>query len=500
MIGPRLVLGLAAAGVLAVGLGAGAAPGLGQETTPTGPTTATQPEPPSLGTFTVPVDEAPARSERGKPRSSSSSSSPARERADRKPPGRKGPGGRRGGDGAPKSVPPACAPEERLPSDEQPDEPRERTAPDRTAAAEANKAKSKARGKGKSTAQGKAETENTCRPPKDGAQLGAAKEKRNRGAKQRNRSRRATPSGAPAIDRDGKPSLANPGVSVTDPGPARVGVPSFMIDKFRIPPFLLPIYKAAEAQYGISWQVLAAVNEIETDYGRNLNVSTAGAVGWMQFLPSTWKAYGTDANGDRKRDPYNPVDAIFSAARYIKAAGGEKSIRRGLFAYNNANWYVDSVLLRAKVIGGLPDDLVGGLTELTQGRFPVAARARYANRPPRRGASPQSIEIFTKAGAPVVAVNDGIVRKIGLSRRLGRYVILEDWSGNRYLYARLGRIAGSYPAPREDRLAKEDQPVDELALAARRDPKPIRPASAGRQRGAAPGPSARTAASPAAGS
>jgi len=56
-------------------------------------------------------------------------------------------------------------------------------------------------------------------------------------------------------------------------------VPNFFIDKFRIPPFLLSIYQAAGIQYGIRWEVLAAINEIETDYGRNLSVSSAGAVG-----------------------------------------------------------------------------------------------------------------------------------------------------------------------------------------------------------------------------
>jgi hypothetical protein len=80
-------------------------------------------------------------------------------------------------------------------------------------------------------------------------------------------------------------------------------VPNFFIDKFRIPPFLLPIYQAAGIEYGIRWEILAAINEIETDYGRNLNVSSAGALGWMQFMPATWKAYGVDANGDGARTP-----------------------------------------------------------------------------------------------------------------------------------------------------------------------------------------------------
>ena len=119
---------------------------------------------------------------------------------------------------------------------------------------------------------------------------------------------------------DGQPTLGNPTLSEALPGPAPIGVPNFFIDKFRIPPFLLPIYQAAGIEYGVRWEILAAINEIETDYGRNLNVSTAGAVGWMQFMPSTWKRYGVDANHDGRKDPFNPVDAIFAAARYLKAA------------------------------------------------------------------------------------------------------------------------------------------------------------------------------------
>ena len=124
---------------------------------------------------------------------------------------------------------------------------------------------------------------------------------------------------APAVLRGagGVPAAGNPTFSFALPGPAPLGVPNFFIDSFRIPPFLLPIYQAAGIEYDVPWQVLAAINEIETDYGRNLSVSSAGAVGWMQFLPSTWKQWGVDANGDGVADPYNPVDAIFTAARYL---------------------------------------------------------------------------------------------------------------------------------------------------------------------------------------
>jgi hypothetical protein len=121
----------------------------------------------------------------------------------------------------------------------------------------------------------------------------------------------------PLRNEQGLPTVTNPTTSLSLPGPVPVGVPNFFIDKFRIPPFLLPIYQAAGIQYGVRWEVLAAINEIETDYGRNLNVSSAGALGWMQFMPQTWQTYGTDANHDGSKDPFNPVDAIFAAARYL---------------------------------------------------------------------------------------------------------------------------------------------------------------------------------------
>jgi murein DD-endopeptidase MepM/ murein hydrolase activator NlpD len=277
-----------------------------------------------------------------------------------------------------------------------------------------------------------------------------------------------------------------------------IGVPNFFIEKFRIPPFLLPIYQAAGMQYGVRWEILAAINEIETDYGRNLNVSSAGALGWMQFMPATWKAYGVDANHDRAKDPYNPVDAIFAAARYLRAAGIDKDLRKGIFAYNHADWYVDSVLMRARVIGGLPADLVGSLTGLTQGRFPVDAKATYEGEVTRRESRRQlrqgnaayvvegsgrrrSIPIYSRAGADVVAVTDGRVARIGHSDRLGRYVQLEDVYGNTYTYARLGKVAETYLAPKAGRTSRRAV-ARELELP--RDPRPTRAASAGSNRGA----------------
>jgi hypothetical protein len=302
---------------------------------------------------------------------------------------------------------------------------------------------------------------------------------------------------SPLRNADGTPTLSNPGFTDVLPGPSTAtGVPNFIIRKFRVPPFLLPIYQAAGIEYGIRWEILAAINEIETDYGRNLNVSSAGALGWMQFMPATWKMYGTDANKDGRKDPYNPVDAIFAAARYLKAANYENDVRAAIWAYNHADWYVDSVLLRARLIAGVPADLIGSLTGLTEGRFPVVARARYADdiaekqllKRVSRGEnaahlvesddSRRSIDIFADKGSPVVAVNDGVIKKIGRNRKLGRHVVLQDVYGNRYTYAHLGEISRFYPVPKQD---AEDPHRTARAMHANEDPKPDEPASAGRQ-------------------
>ncbi|MGX6448225.1 lytic murein transglycosylase [Patulibacter sp. S7RM1-6] len=294
-----------------------------------------------------------------------------------------------------------------------------------------------------------------------------------------------TPAAPDAAASSGDPLASSP-----------VGVPNYFIDKFRIPPFLLPIYQAAGVQYGVRWEVLAAINEIETDYGRNLNVSSAGALGWMQFMPETWKQYGVDANGDGKADPYNPVDAIFAAARYLKAAGGQSDIRRAVFAYNHADWYVDSVLMRARVVSGLPEDLVGSLTGLTQGLFPVASDdASYAGDDANRKARTKtakgrnaaktvesddrrSIDVEAPAGSPAVAVQDGTVVGLGENERLGRYVRLRDVYGNTYTYAGLGRLARLHPVAKDEESSGAGAAEDEGDA---KDPAPTAAATAGEQ-------------------
>jgi hypothetical protein len=284
------------------------------------------------------------------------------------------------------------------------------------------------------------------------------------------------------------PSDLTPSLPLTLGSPIS-GVSGFFIESFSIPPFLLPIYQAAGTAYGIPWQVLAAINQVETDYGRDLSVSSAGAEGWMQFLPAEWAEYGVDANGDGFKDPYNPADAIFTAARYLKAAGGDSDIRAAVFSYNHSQAYVESVMLRAQLLGGTPSELLGAITGLTEARFPVHAPSHYSDgfaNAPASGTSPSGAPktlvgttIYSQQGAPVIAVQDGEIIALGETPSLGRYVALRDAYGNTYTYAELGSLATLYPVL---------EPHEHTAVSSRiassngaSEPAPSGPASAGAQ-------------------
>ena len=94
--------------------------------------------------------------------------------------------------------------------------------------------------------------------------------------------------------------------------------------------------------------MLAGLTEVESAHGCNMGPSCAGAIGWTQFMPATWKEWGMDASGDGKADPYNAVDAIYSTARYLRASGAPEVYYKALFAYNHADWYVKKVLAASK--------------------------------------------------------------------------------------------------------------------------------------------------------
>lgn len=116
----------------------------------------------------------------------------------------------------------------------------------------------------------------------------------------------------------------------------------------RIPPSYLRLYRAAAATCrGLPWTVLAAIGTVETGNGANTSTSSKGAMGPMQFLPSTFVAYAVDGDGDGVANIQDPADAIYSAARYLCAWGaglGGQSLYAAIFAYNHADWYVREVI------------------------------------------------------------------------------------------------------------------------------------------------------------
>jgi len=308
----------------------------------------------------------------------------------------------------------------------------------------------------------------------------------------RRRSTKAKPAagetGAPgevrAKHRAPAPSSLTPSLPLALQG-SIAGVPSFFIESFQVPPFLLPIFQAAGAAYGIPWQILAAINEVETDYGRDLSVSSAGAEGWMQFLPSSWAEYGVDANGDGFKDPYNPADAIFTAARYLRAAGGDTDLRQAIFAYNHSQAYVSSVLLRAQLLGGTPSELLGAITGLTEARFPVHAPARFSDGFPAVKDAAGRLQtlvgtaIYAAPGSPVIATQDGEIVALGDSPTLGHYVSLRDAYGNTYTYAELAETSAVYPVLEPHVDSTPSSRIEPAGAPA--EPVPSGPASAGVQ-------------------
>jgi len=114
---------------------------------------------------------------------------------------------------------------------------------------------------------------------------------------------------------------------------------------------LFTLWQRDGTLYGVPWQVLAAINKVESNFGLNMGPSSAGAIGWMQFMPSTWERWGVDADGDGIANPWNPEDAIAAAARYLAASGGASDIARAVLSYNHAQWYVDEVLQLAQSFG-----------------------------------------------------------------------------------------------------------------------------------------------------
>lgn len=139
-------------------------------------------------------------------------------------------------------------------------------------------------------------------------------------------------------------------VTLRAQSPATTAVPA---TSARQPATYVQLFQASAAIYcpGLPWTVLAAIGQIESGDGTNMGPSTDGALGPMQFLPSTWAQWGISTPWDRgPPDITNPFDAVPSAARYLCEAGGATAagLPGAIFAYNHANWYVAEVLALAK--------------------------------------------------------------------------------------------------------------------------------------------------------
>jgi soluble lytic murein transglycosylase-like protein len=105
---------------------------------------------------------------------------------------------------------------------------------------------------------------------------------------------------------------------------------------------LLNHYRSAQRRFGVGWHVLAAVNYVESRFGRLRNESVSGAQGPMQFMPATWRAYGLGG------DVRDPRDAIMGAANYLHASGAPRDYARALYAYNPSPLYVGTIRLYAR--------------------------------------------------------------------------------------------------------------------------------------------------------
>ncbi|GIH47610.1 Transglycosylase SLT domain-containing protein [Microbispora rosea] len=137
-------------------------------------------------------------------------------------------------------------------------------------------------------------------------------------------------------------AAAVPPRATATPGRALVGRPTSYLDLYQ---------RSATVCPGLSWTVLAAIGQVESSHGRNNGPSSAGALGPMQFMPATWKAYGVDGDGDGEADIWSPYDAVPSAAKYLCAngagAGGDK-LRKAVWFYNHSWDYVNKVLSLAE--------------------------------------------------------------------------------------------------------------------------------------------------------
>ncbi|MCP2342943.1 C40 family peptidase [Actinomadura rupiterrae] len=169
-------------------------------------------------------------------------------------------------------------------------------------------------------------------------------------------------------------SLGRPGTAACQSTPGKAAS--------SIPPAYLHLYVQAGTKYAVPWNVLAAVGNAESSHGRaagpgiHSGTNSMGAAGPMQFLLSTWASFGVDGDGDGRKDVYDPADAIFGAANYLRHNGAPAQMEQALYAYNHDRQYVKGVLAQAAAYSR--DAAVSAcatLTDSVSGRAGLAIRA-----------------------------------------------------------------------------------------------------------------------------
>ena len=233
---------------------------------------------------------------------------------------------------------------------------------------------------------------------------------------------------------------------------------------------LATLFQEAAAHYHLGTRgpsILAAIADVETGFGQNMGPSSAGAVGFMQFMPATWATYGVDADGDGRKDPRDPADAIFAAANYLHASGAPTDWNKAIFAYNHSNSYVQTVFSKAvgfahqlpgtpvapdpvcvvqQTTTGGPGQIIPGakpglpvadFTGIVQGTHPTAGLPGF---PAKDYGAP--------AGSPVISPLDGTVYKLsghdpadgpfGAAKVYGWSVYIQGTDGRQYFLTHLG--------------------------------------------------------------
>jgi murein DD-endopeptidase MepM/ murein hydrolase activator NlpD len=234
----------------------------------------------------------------------------------------------------------------------------------------------------------------------------------------------------------------------------------------------LPLYQAAGKKYGVPWHILAAIHRVETDFGRNVSVSSVGAVGQTQFMDKTWLGwsypggtrygdlpdtiditdvnliqkyggYGVDANGDGKADPYDPADAIYATAKLLAA---NHRPDEDWFARTGAVWqynhdYEHYVLLVKKYADAwavplLPTALKPLLWPVPGGKLTSSFGLRLH---PLRKVYQQheGIDIGKELHAPIVASEAGTVVASRKADGYGWIIVIDHQNQLRTLYAHM---------------------------------------------------------------